>query len=95
MGFQPVAHGGYYIGPTIFADVARTARVACEEIFGPVLSIIKARDIDDAIDIFNNTDFALTGGIFSRSPANIEKARAECECGNFYINRKITGALVD
>jgi RHH-type proline utilization regulon transcriptional repressor/proline dehydrogenase/delta 1-pyrroline-5-carboxylate dehydrogenase len=87
--------GGYYIGPTIFADVAPNARVAKEEIFGPVLAVIKATDIDEAIEIFNNTDFALTGGIFSRSPANIEKARAECECGNFYINRKITGALVD
>lgn len=87
--------GGYYIGPTIFADVAPGARIAREEIFGPVLAIIRARDIDEAIEIFNGTDFALTGGIFSRSPANIEKARAECECGNFYINRRITGALVD
>ncbi|MCC6359377.1 MAG: L-glutamate gamma-semialdehyde dehydrogenase [Phycisphaerales bacterium] len=87
--------GGYYIGPTIFADVAPDARIAREEIFGPVLAIIRARDIDEAIEIFNSTDFALTGGIFSRSPANIEKARAECDCGNFYINRKITGALVD
>ena len=86
---------GYFIGPTIFADVAATARIAKEEIFGPVLAVIKAADIDEAIEIFNNTDFALTGGIFSRSPANIERARAECECGNFYINRKITGALVD
>ncbi|MBI5865000.1 MAG: L-glutamate gamma-semialdehyde dehydrogenase, partial [Planctomycetes bacterium] len=87
--------GGYYIGPTIFVDVARDARVAREEIFGPVLSVIKAADFDEAIEIFNETDFALTGGIFSRSPAHLERARHECECGNFYINRKITGALVD
>ncbi|MFN0136813.1 MAG: L-glutamate gamma-semialdehyde dehydrogenase [Phycisphaerae bacterium] len=86
---------GYFIGPTIFADVPRTARIAREEIFGPVLAVIRAADIDEAIEIFNDTDFALTGGIFSRSPANIAKARAECDCGNFYINRKITGALVD
>ncbi len=87
--------GGYYIGPTIFTDVAADARIAREEIFGPVLAVIKAADMQQAIEIFNNTDFALTGGIFSRSPANIERARRECECGNFYINRKISGALVD
>ncbi len=86
---------GYFLGPTIFADVAPNARIAQEEIFGPVLAVIKARDIEHAIEILNNTDYALTGGIFSRSPANIEKARRECEVGNFYINRKITGALVD
>ncbi len=87
--------GGYYIGPTIFTDVAPDARVAQEEIFGPVLAVVRARDMAHAIEIFNGTDFALTGGIFSRSPAHIELARAECECGNFYINRKISGALVD
>lgn len=87
--------GGYFIGPTIFADVAPAARIAQEEIFGPVLAVIRARDMNHAIEIFNGTDYALTGGIFSRSPANIERARHECECGNFYINRKITGALVD
>jgi RHH-type proline utilization regulon transcriptional repressor/proline dehydrogenase/delta 1-pyrroline-5-carboxylate dehydrogenase len=87
--------GGYYIGPTIFTDVEPDARIAREEIFGPVLAVIRAPDIETAIEIFNNTDYALTGGIFSRSPANIERARRECECGNFYINRKISGALVD
>ncbi|QOJ13697.1 MAG: L-glutamate gamma-semialdehyde dehydrogenase [Planctomycetia bacterium] len=87
--------GGWYIGPHIFAAVPPDARIAQEEIFGPVLAVIKARDFDDAIEIFNGTDYALTGGIFSRSPANIARAREECECGNFYINRRITGALVD
>ena len=87
--------GGYYIGPTIFTDVKPDAPIARDEIFGPVLAIIKAGDIDHAIEIFNGTDYALTGGIFSRSPANIEKARRECECGNLYINRKITGSRVD
>ncbi|MCG3125497.1 MAG: 1-pyrroline-5-carboxylate dehydrogenase [Phycisphaerae bacterium] len=87
--------GGYYIGPTVFADVPPTARIAREEIFGPVLALLRAASIEAAIEIFNGTDFALTGGIFSRSPAHIALARRECECGNFYINRKITGALVD
>ncbi|MFO0840363.1 MAG: L-glutamate gamma-semialdehyde dehydrogenase [Phycisphaerae bacterium] len=87
--------GGYYVGPHIFVDVKPTDRIAREEIFGPVLAVIKARDMDEAISIFNGVDFALTGGIFSRSPANLERARVECECGNLYINRKITGALVD
>lgn len=87
--------GGWYIGPHIFSAVPPTARIAREEIFGPVLAVMKARDMDEAIELFNNTDYALTGGIFSRSPANIARARDECECGNFYINRKITGALVD
>jgi RHH-type proline utilization regulon transcriptional repressor/proline dehydrogenase/delta 1-pyrroline-5-carboxylate dehydrogenase len=59
------------------------------------LAVLRARDIGDAIAMFNSTDYALTGGIFSRSPANIERARAECECGNLYINRPITGSRVD
>ncbi len=87
--------GGYYVGPHIFVDVPPTARIAREEIFGPVLAVLRARDIGQAIEIFNGTDYALTGGIFSRSPANIERARAECECGNLYINRPITGSRVD
>ena len=88
-------YGGYYIGPVIFDDVPPTARIAQEEIYGPVLSVIRAQTMDEAINIFNGTPYALTGAIFSRSPANIEKARAECECGNLYINRRITGSHVD
>jgi RHH-type proline utilization regulon transcriptional repressor/proline dehydrogenase/delta 1-pyrroline-5-carboxylate dehydrogenase len=88
-------YGGYYVGPVIFDDVPPRARIAQEEIFGPVLSVIRAHSIDEAIEIFNGTDYALTGGIFSRSPGNIEKARAACECGNFYINRKVTGSRPD
>jgi len=87
--------GGYYVGPHIFVDVSPIARIAREEIFGPVLAVLRAMDIGHAIEIFNSTDYALTGGIFSRSPANIERARAECECGNLYINRPITGSRVD
>ncbi len=87
--------GGYYIGPTIFADVSPFSRIARDEIFGPVLCVLRARDIDHAIELFNNSDYALTGGIYSRSPANIRRAREACECGNFYINRRITGSRVD
>jgi RHH-type proline utilization regulon transcriptional repressor/proline dehydrogenase/delta 1-pyrroline-5-carboxylate dehydrogenase len=74
--------------------VSPNARIAQEEIFGPVLTLTKAPDIDAAIEIANGTPYALTGGIFSRSPGNIRKAKAEFKVGNLYINRKITGALV-
>jgi len=87
--------GGYYIGPHVFVDVPPDARIAQEEIFGPVLSILRAATFEDAIRIFNGTPYALTGGVYSRSPANLERARAECECGNLYINRAITGSRVD
>jgi RHH-type proline utilization regulon transcriptional repressor/proline dehydrogenase/delta 1-pyrroline-5-carboxylate dehydrogenase len=87
--------GGYYIGPVIFTDVPPDARIAQEEIFGPVLAILKARDMEHAIELFNGTDYGLTGGIYSRSPANIERARSHCECGNLYINRRITGSRAD
>lgn len=87
--------GGYYVGPHIFDDVPETARIAREEIFGPVIAVLRAADFEQAIRIFNSTDYALTGGVFSRSPANLERARAACECGNLYINRPITGSRVD
>jgi 1-pyrroline-5-carboxylate dehydrogenase len=86
---------GYFIPPTIIADVDRKARIACEEIFGPVLAVLKARDFDDALDIANGTEYGLTGALFSRDRARIERARHEFHVGNLYINRKCTGALVD
>ncbi len=86
---------GYYVGPTVFADVAPDARIAREEIFGPVLAVIRADDFDHAIRIANGTDFALTGGVYTRSPAHAARARAELAVGNLYVNRRITGALVD
>jgi RHH-type proline utilization regulon transcriptional repressor/proline dehydrogenase/delta 1-pyrroline-5-carboxylate dehydrogenase len=86
---------GYFIAPTIFVDVAPSARIAQDEIFGPVLAVIKARDLDEALQIANSVEYGLTGGLFSRSPAHIEKARQEFEVGNLYINRGITGAMVD
>jgi RHH-type proline utilization regulon transcriptional repressor/proline dehydrogenase/delta 1-pyrroline-5-carboxylate dehydrogenase len=91
----PLAEEGFYIPPTIFADVPPTAAIAREEIFGPVLCVIRAADLDQALRIANGTPYALTGGIFSRSPAHIERVRREFRVGNLYINRKITGALVD
>jgi RHH-type transcriptional regulator, proline utilization regulon repressor / proline dehydrogenase / delta 1-pyrroline-5-carboxylate dehydrogenase len=85
---------GYFIPPTIFTDVKPNMRIAREEIFGPVLSVLKARDLDEAIEIANGTDYALTGGFFSRSPVNIERVKARLEAGNVYINRSCTGAIV-
>src|SRR5919197_3119925 len=85
---------GYFIPPTIFTGVKPNMRIAREEIFCPVLSVIKVRDLDDAIEVANGTDYALTGGFFSRSPANIERVKAELEAGNVYINRPCTGAIV-
>jgi RHH-type transcriptional regulator, proline utilization regulon repressor / proline dehydrogenase / delta 1-pyrroline-5-carboxylate dehydrogenase len=85
---------GYFIPPTIFTDVKPNMRIAREEIFGPVLSILKVRDLDEALAVANGTDYALTAGFFSRSPANIDRAKAEIEAGNVYINRSCTGAIV-
>ncbi|HTU92732.1 MAG TPA: L-glutamate gamma-semialdehyde dehydrogenase [Gemmataceae bacterium] len=86
---------GYYIAPHIFAGVAAEASIAQEEIFGPVLAVLRARDLDRALEIANGTPYALTGGLFSRSPENIARVKREFRVGNLYINRKITGALVD
>lgn len=86
---------GYFIAPTIFANVAPDATIFREEIFGPVLAITRARDLDHAISLANDTAFALTGGVFSRSPATIDRVKRELRCGNLYINRSITGAIVE
>jgi RHH-type proline utilization regulon transcriptional repressor/proline dehydrogenase/delta 1-pyrroline-5-carboxylate dehydrogenase len=86
---------GFFVPPTIFADVDENSFLAQEEFFGPVLAIIKAKDLDHAIEIGNNSEYGLTGGVYSRSPANIIRVRNEYEAGNVYINRHITGALVD
>jgi RHH-type proline utilization regulon transcriptional repressor/proline dehydrogenase/delta 1-pyrroline-5-carboxylate dehydrogenase len=90
-----LAAQGYFVGPMIIADVDPTARIAQEEIFGPVLAVIKAKDLDDALRIANGTQYALTGGLYSRSPAHIERVKRAFRVGNLYINRGITGALVD
>jgi RHH-type proline utilization regulon transcriptional repressor/proline dehydrogenase/delta 1-pyrroline-5-carboxylate dehydrogenase len=85
---------GFFIPPTIFTNVKPNMRISCEEIFGPVLSVIKVRDLTEAIEVANGTDYALTAGFFSRSPANIERVKAELVAGNVYINRSCTGAVV-
>jgi RHH-type transcriptional regulator, proline utilization regulon repressor / proline dehydrogenase / delta 1-pyrroline-5-carboxylate dehydrogenase len=85
---------GYFVPPTIFTDVKPNMRIAREEIFGPVLSVLKVRDLDEALEVANGTDYALTGGFFSRSPDNIERIKARLEAGNVYINRSCTGAIV-
>lgn len=85
---------GYYVEPTVFADVDPESRLAQEEIFGPVVSVIRATDFDDALNIANGTLFGLTGGVISSEPAHLEKARREFDVGNLYLNRKITGAFV-
>ena len=82
------------MGPVIVTDVNPRSRVAQEEIFGPVVAVMNAVDMDEALGIANCTAQALTGGIYSRSPANIRKAERDFMVGNLYINRRITGALV-
>lgn len=89
-----LSESGYYVGPQIFADVAPDARIAQEEIFGPVLAVIRVNDLDEAFQVANHVDYSLTGGIFSRSPAHLERARREIAVGNLYLNRGITGAMV-
>jgi RHH-type proline utilization regulon transcriptional repressor/proline dehydrogenase/delta 1-pyrroline-5-carboxylate dehydrogenase len=86
---------GYFVGPTIFVDVKPNSWLAQNEVFGPVLAVIRAKDMDQALEIANGTEYALTGGIYSRSPANIEKAKREFDVGNLYINRGCTGAMVE
>jgi 1-pyrroline-5-carboxylate dehydrogenase len=93
-GGERVERDGYFVAPTVIADVAPDAVIAQEEIFGPVLAVIKARDYDDALAIANNTQFGLTGSVYSRDPAKLDRAREEFFVGNLYLNRKSTGAMV-
>ncbi len=87
-------NGGYFVAPTVIADVAPTARVAQEEIFGPVLAVIRAENFDDALAIANNTEYGLTGAIYTSSREKLDRARDEFHVGNLYLNRKCTGAMV-
>ncbi|KAM3098500.1 L-glutamate gamma-semialdehyde dehydrogenase [Phormidesmis sp. 146-35] len=91
---MPVPDSGYFVSPVVFANVLPSAKIAQEEIFGPVLAVMKAQTFDEALTIANSTPFALTGGLYSRTPSHIEQAQAEYEVGNLYINRGITGAIV-
>ncbi len=85
---------GFNVAPTVFADVAPTARIAQEEIFGPVLAVIKSSSFDEALAIANNTEYGLTGAIYSSSREKLDRARDEFHVGNLYFNRKCTGAMV-
>lgn len=85
---------GYYVKPTVFGDVAPTARLAQEEIFGPVLALIRVKDFEEGLRVANNTEYGLTGSVFTTDEAHKEAARRGFHVGNFYINRKCTGALV-
>ena len=86
--------GGYYVQPTVVVDVAPTARIAQEEIFGPVLAIMRAHDFEEALRMANSTEFGLTGAVYSSSPENLDRARRVFHVGNLYLNRKCTGAMV-
>lgn len=93
-GGEAVLGDGFFIQPTVFADVKPTAKIAQEEIFGPVLAVIKANDFDNALEIANGTQYGLTGAVYTKNPQKIEKAKREFFVGNLYFNRKCTGALV-
>ena len=85
---------GYYIAPTVFADVPPGSRLAQEEIFGPVLAVIRAGSFDEALEIANGTEYGLTGAVYSNSQEKLDRAQAEFHVGNLYLNRKCTGAMV-
>jgi 1-pyrroline-5-carboxylate dehydrogenase len=91
-GGRRIAGEGYFVEPTVFADVSPKAKIARDEIFGPVLSVLKAADYEDAIRLANDSEYGLTGAFYGR--ARIDQAKREFYAGNLYINRKCTGALV-
>jgi 1-pyrroline-5-carboxylate dehydrogenase len=85
---------GYYVAPTVIADIAPTARIAQEEIFGPVLAVIRSHGFTNALEIANNTEFGLTGAVYTSSREKLDLARRDFHVGNLYFNRKCTGAMV-
>lgn len=93
-GGDDAGKGGYFISPTVIADVSPRSRIAQEEIFGPVLAVIKANDFDQALEIANNTEYGLTGAVFTTNRQKLDKAADEFHVGNLYLNRKCTGAMV-
>ncbi|MFO0873047.1 MAG: proline dehydrogenase family protein [Phycisphaerales bacterium] len=86
--------GKPYVGPTVFSGIRPDHRLANEEIFGPVLAVIRVKDFDEALEVANATAYKLTGGVYSRKPSHLDRARREFRVGNLYLNRGITGALV-
>ena len=91
---MPAPATGYFVQPTVIADVDPQAKISQEEIFGPVLAVIKARDWEDALAIANNTEYGLTGAVYTRDEAKIDDAKRRFHVGNLYFNRKCTGAMV-
>jgi 1-pyrroline-5-carboxylate dehydrogenase len=93
-GDEPAPESGHFVPPTIIADVPSSARVFQEEIFGPVLAVTKARDFDHALAMANDSQYGLTGAIYSNDKEHVARARDEFFVGNMYVNRKCTGAMV-
>jgi 1-pyrroline-5-carboxylate dehydrogenase len=93
-GGEPGEGEGYFIKPTVIADVDSKAKIFQEEIFGPVLAVTKAKDFDHALELANDSEYGLTGAVFTTNPKKIEKAKRQFFVGNLYINRKCTGAMV-
>jgi 1-pyrroline-5-carboxylate dehydrogenase len=93
-GGEAIHHEGWYIAPTVIADIKPDARIAQEEIFGPVLAVIKSKNFDDALKIANGTVYGLTGAVYTENPEKLQRAADEFFVGNLYLNRKCTGALV-
>ena len=85
---------GFYLEPTVFIDIPAKSRLEQEEIFGPVLAVIKAKDYDHAMEIANDTEFGLTGAVYTKNPKKLERAAMDFHVGNLYLNRKCTGARV-
>jgi 1-pyrroline-5-carboxylate dehydrogenase len=93
-GGDPASGSGYFVPPTVIADIEADDRLFQEEVFGPVLAVSKARDYDHAIELANNSEYGLTGAVYTNNPEKVEKARQSFHVGNLYINRKCTGAMV-
>ena len=88
------AWGKPVVGPHIFSGITQADRLACEEVFGPVVALIRVKSFDEALEVANATPYRLTGAIFTRTPSHLERARVEYRVGNLYLNRGCTGALV-
>jgi 1-pyrroline-5-carboxylate dehydrogenase len=93
-GGEALEGDGYFVRPTVIADIESKDRLFQEEIFGPVLAVSKARDFDHALELANDTEYGLTGAVYTNDRSKIEKAREQFFVGNLYINRKCTGAMV-
>jgi 1-pyrroline-5-carboxylate dehydrogenase len=93
-GKAPAIEGGYFIEPTVFGEIAPDAKLSQEEVFGPVLALIKVPNFDAGLQVANNTEYGLTGSIYSTDRAKLDRAREEFHVGNLYFNRKCTGAMV-